>query len=97
MSVYMTTATGDRTSGSTLKVFSDVRSPVTVVIYTDTHTYKQKVLLYSKFMFNSKATVNGNRHVREYLNQSVKRPAKLLPDVAVAVRSCLTIKHKFTV
>ena len=46
----------------------DVRSPVAVVIYTDTHTYKQKVLLYSKFMFNSKATANGNRYVREHLN-----------------------------
>ena len=81
MSVYMTTATGDRTSGSTfkvlpdvavagrscLKVLPDVRSPVAVVIYTDTHTYKQKVLLYSKFMFNSKATANGDCYVREYL------------------------------
>ena len=36
-------------------------------IYTDTHTYKQKVLLYSKFMFNSKPTVNSNRYVRENL------------------------------
>ena len=49
------------------KVLPDVRSPVAVVIYTDTHTYKQKVLLYSKFMFNSKATANGNRYVREQL------------------------------
>ena len=77
----MTTATVDRTSGSTLrqlqtatatsgstlKVLPHVRSPVAVVIYTDTHTYKQKVLLYSKFMFNSKATANGDRYVREYL------------------------------
>ena len=31
------------------------------------YTYKQKVLLYSKFMFNSKATANGDRYVREYL------------------------------
>ena len=53
-----------------LKVLPDVRSPVAVVIYTDTHTYKQKVLLYSKFMFNSKATANGNRHVREYLQSA---------------------------
>ena len=44
-----------------------MQSPVAVVIYTDTHTYKQKVLLYSKFMFNSKATANGNRYVREHL------------------------------
>ena len=36
-------------------------------LYMDTHTYKQKVLLYSKFMFNSKATANGNRYVREHL------------------------------
>ena len=50
-----------------LLVLPDVRSPVAVVIYTDTHTYKQKVLLYSKFMFNSKATANGNRYVREHL------------------------------
>ena len=49
-------------------VLPDVQSPVAVVIYTDTHTYKQKVLLYSKFMFTSKATANGNRHVREYLH-----------------------------
>ena len=49
------------------KVLPDVRSPVAVVIYTDTHTYKQKVLLYSKFMFNSKATANGDRYVREHL------------------------------
>ena len=42
-------------------------SPVAVVIHTDTHTYKQKVLLYSKFMLNSKATANGNRYVREHL------------------------------
>ena len=48
-------------------VLPDVRSQVAVVIYTDTHTYKQKVLLYSKFMFNSKATANGDRYVREYL------------------------------
>ena len=48
-------------------VLPDVRSPVAVVIYTNTHTYKQKVLLYSTFMLNSKATSNGNRHVREYL------------------------------
>ena len=60
------TATGNRYVRD--KVLPDVRSPVAVVIYTDTHTYKQKVLLYSKFMFNSKATANGNRHVREYLN-----------------------------
>ena len=50
-----------------LKVLPDVQSPVAVVIYTDTHTYKQKVLLYSKFMFNSMATANGNRYVREHL------------------------------
>ena len=50
-----------------LKVLPDVQSPVAVVIYTDTHTYKQKVLLYSKFMFYSKATANGDRYVREYL------------------------------
>ena len=50
-----------------LKVLPDVRSPVAVVIYTGTHTYKQKVLLYSEFMFNSKATANGDRYVREYL------------------------------
>ena len=62
-----------------------MRSPVAVVIYTDTHTYKQKVLLYSKFMFNSKATANGNRHVREYLEYVPT--VKELPDVAVAVRS----------
>ena len=48
-------------------VLPDVRSPVAVVIYTVTHTYKQKVLLYSKFMFYSKATANGDRYVREYL------------------------------
>ena len=48
-------------------VLPDVRSPVAVVIYTDTHTYKQKVLLYSKFMFNTKATANGDRYVRENL------------------------------
>ena len=53
-----------------LKVLPDVQSPVAVVIYTDTHTYKQKVLLYSKFMFNSKATANGNRYVREHLQVS---------------------------
>ena len=35
-----------------LKVLPDVRSPVAVVIYTDTHTYKQKVLLHSTVMFN---------------------------------------------
>ena len=40
----------------TVKVLPDVQSPVAVVIYTDTHTYKQKVLLYSKFMFNSQGT-----------------------------------------
>ena len=71
-----------------LKVLPDVRSPVAVVIYTGTHTYKQKVLLYSKFMFNIKANANGNRYVREHL--------KVFPDVAVAIRSCLTVKHKFT-
>ena len=48
-------------------VLPDVRSPVAVVIYTDTHNYKQKVLLFSKFMFNSKATENGDRDMREYL------------------------------
>ena len=53
-----------------LKVLPDVQSPVAVVIYTDTHTYKQKVLLYSKFMFNSKATANGDRYVREYLKRT---------------------------
>ena len=54
-----------------LKVLPDVRSPVAVVIYTDTHTYKQKVLLYSTFMFNSKATANGNRYVREHLQVKI--------------------------
>ena len=34
---------------------------VSIVIYTDTHTYKQKVLPYSKFMFNSKAIATGDR------------------------------------
>ena len=66
----MTTVTGDRTSGRTFMGLPDVQSPVAVVIYTDTHTYKQKVLLYSKFMFNSKATANGNCHVREYLENT---------------------------
>ena len=31
------------------------------------HIYKQMVFLYSKFMFNSKATANGNCYVREHL------------------------------
>ena len=61
--VYAATLWGHPAS---LKVLPDVQSPVAVVIYTDTHTYKQKVLLYSKFMFNSKATANGNRYVREH-------------------------------
>ena len=38
---------------STFKVLPDVRSPVAVVLYMDTHTYKPNVLLYSEFMFNS--------------------------------------------
>ena len=38
--------------GEAVKVLPDVRSPVAVVIYTDTHTYKQKVLLHSTVMFN---------------------------------------------
>ena len=63
-----------------LKVLPDVRSPVAVVMYTDTHTYKQKVLLYSKFMFNSKANANGDRYLREYLQGTPRR--------AVAGRSC---------
>ena len=35
------TANGNRY----VMVLPDVQSPVAVVIYTDTHTYKQKVLL----------------------------------------------------
>ena len=51
----------------TFMVLPDVRSPVAVVIYMYKHTYKQKVLLYSEFIFNIKATANGNRYVREHL------------------------------
>ena len=56
-----------RTATATSRYSLTWRLPFAVVMYTDTHTYKQKVLLYSTFMFNSKATANGNRYVREHL------------------------------
>ena len=47
-----------------LKVHPDV---AVAIRSCHVHGHTQKVLLYSKFMFNSKATPNGNRYVREHL------------------------------
>ena len=76
-------------------------------MYTDTHTYKQKVLLYSKFMFNGSSPVHLRLTEITVLCRGSQVPSasctrglrgfKVLPHVAVAVRSRLTVKHKFTV